>query len=60
MTTILFLWTVVAAGSGGIYADWRSISEFTSPTACISAIKELGIDEKNARCIPKNKDKDSK
>ena len=54
MWTILFVWTVVAAGSGGrVYEDWRVLSEFSSSAACEKAITDLGLQPKKARCVAK-------
>lgn len=54
MTTILFVWMMVAAGSGGReYRDWRALAEFSTPAACQAAIKALGLAEDKARCVAK-------
>ena len=54
MATILFIWTMVAAGSGGReFMDWRPLGEFSSPQACQKAIATLGIEPAKARCVAK-------
>jgi hypothetical protein len=55
MVTILFVWTVVAAGGSTVkpYADWRVLAEFSTPAACQSAIKELSLPTDRARCVAK-------
>lgn len=54
MTTILFVWTIVAAGSSGReYVDWRVLAEFSAPAACKQAIATLGLPQETARCVAK-------
>lgn len=54
MATILFVWTMVAAGSSGReYPDWRALAEFSTPASCRAAIKALGLPEGRARCLAK-------
>lgn len=55
MTTILFIWTIVAAGGAtvSVSQDWRAIAEFSSPAACQNAVATLGIAKEKARCVPK-------
>ena len=54
MVTILFVWTMVAAGSSGReYSDWRALAEFSTPAACQKGIAELGLQPTKARCVAK-------
>ena len=54
MATILFVWTMVAAGSSGReYLDWRALAEFSTPAACQKAIAELVLKPGTARCVAK-------
>ncbi len=53
--TILFMWTVVAAGSSGrLYSDWRAVAEFTSIQHCKQAVERMGnIPPNHVRCVAK-------
>lgn len=54
MATILFVLSVVAAGSSGReYTEWRALAEFSTPVSCQAAIKTLDIPASKARCVPK-------
>lgn len=54
MTTILFLWTMVAAGSSGReYNDWRALAEFSSMVNCEKAVERMRIPKHLTRCVPK-------
>jgi hypothetical protein len=54
MITILFVWTMAAAGSSGReYREWRALAEFSSLPACQRAVEVLGIKPENARCVTK-------
>lgn len=53
-TTILFMWTMVAAGSSGReYMDWRAIAEFTSLDHCKNAIQRMEIPVERVKCVAK-------
>lgn len=57
MTTILFVWTIVAAHgdrhAGTRHFEWRVLAEFSSPAACERGIEALGLKKDFARCILK-------
>ena len=53
MTTILFVWMVVAAKPGSTYFEWSNAGEFINPAACRSAAANLGLDHTKFRCIGK-------
>ena len=54
-TTILFVWTMVAAGSSGReYMDWRALAEFTTPQNCQKAVERMGnVTPDRVRCVAK-------
>lgn len=54
MTTILFLWTMVAAGSSGReYSDWRALAEFSNLANCEKAVERMALPKNLTRCVPK-------
>ena len=48
---ILMIWTVVAMNPGYAKYDWRPVGGFNSEQLCVTAAKELGIPDKNYRCV---------
>lgn len=55
MTTILFIWMMVATPSNSSYAHWNWVNsgEFRTAARCEAAIKQLSLDSTKARCIEK-------
>jgi len=53
MTTILFVWTLVAAAPNTKHADWRPFGEFASIEACVKAAKVLVVKPDQFRCVSK-------
>lgn len=54
MNAILYVWMVVAAGSGGrLYHGWVNTGEYATPAACVSAANQLGMSKDTFRCINK-------
>ena len=56
MTTILMIWTVVAAAGGNsvnkAYYEWRPIGEFKTMDSCQEAARQLALTN-NFRCVTK-------
>lgn len=51
---ILYLWQVVAAGSGGrTYWDWVSQGDYYTTKACEAAGHNLDYDKRGYRCLSK-------
>jgi hypothetical protein len=53
MTTILFIWMVIASDKYQSYSNWHALAEFSSPKACESAALVLGLKPTNFRCVTK-------
>lgn len=57
MTTILFVWTIVAAASGHGGRDWRPMGEFSNEVVCKEAARQLAIKPESFRCVSTGKSK---
>lgn len=54
MNVILYVWMVVAAGSGGrLYEGWVNLGGYENYQACMTAGGQLGLSKDKMRCINK-------
>ena len=54
MTTMLFVWMVVATDRSYNHMNWVNLGTFDTPSACVIAASNLGIKSDKYRCILKS------